>query len=353
MKVNKIFLGIFILWQTVSMSAQAQLTFNVYSENHHTISSYDGLTSSPMSYTFHLMLGSQDLFYEKWSLSMQVIGPMTPMQGTNIAGSSFPVEKIQVRLTSDDGNQPTLAAAGAQLNFLTLQNSELYFIRNAKSPLRARSGFYSEVKYYFQFKILGGAYLEKMRSSVRWGTMQYRLPVRYTLSSEKGEVLGRVEATYIIQVNYDLTGNPGSDAEPDFSISILNEARDGRLEFKDINAYQNGVNKSYLKGLKINSSTAYEVKVKAVNSAFMSDFGDMMDLNMVKLKLVPELNSSRISSFELPLSNSLQTYISSSEATNQAQFFHMNYSMDVQDKRILKLKPGSYATPVLFQLLPR
>jgi len=37
----------------------------------------------------------------------------------------------------------------------------------------------------------------------------------------------------------------------------------------------------------------------------------------------------------------------------ESTVFHMNYSMDVQDKRILKLKPGSYATPVLFQLLPR
>ncbi|WP_143053940.1 hypothetical protein [Parapedobacter koreensis] len=338
-------------------TANAQLRFNVYSGGYFNITEYSGYMTPEGSHQFHIQYAGQQINEENWSISARINGPIRPMSGENMSGLPFPADRIRFRFTHDDGNPPTLAEIGVSTSFIPFNAiGETIIIPKSKAPIAYQSQYGGSMQFhlYFSMQVVGGTYLDQFKNRMPYQIIVYTVPVTFTLYDHKGVVLGYQDVQYSIQVNQSLSGTP--PAEPAYSIEILGDAHDSRLEFGNINNYVEGVTATYIDALKINANTGYTITVKAIASAMtaVSDGQATMPVSVIYVRLQPGSTSVPNGNYEeIALSNNYQPLFTTADKREGPQFFNITYRTAGNDERLLNARSGVYATTLLYQLVPQ
>lgn len=335
----------------------AQLRFNVYSGGYFNITDYAGYTAPEEGHRFHIQYQGQDINEPQWGIRARINGPIRPESGQNISGLPFPAEKLGFQFTHDGGERPTLAEIGATMATIPFNAlGETILIGQSNVPIRYQSPYGGSMQFhlYFTMHVAGGAYLDQMKNSAAYQIIVYSVPITFTLYDHAGNILGSQDVVYRVQVNQTLTGAPS--VEPVYGLEVLGEAREGTLEFGNVNNYMGGVSMAYQDGLKVNANTGYAVAVKTVGPEMVSQTGRQATLpvSVVNLRLQPGSNPPQSGNYtEVALSDGYQVLFTTNTGRDVPQFFNIVYSTAANDERLLKASSGTYTTVVLYQLLPQ
>jgi len=225
-------------------------------------------------------------------------------------------------------------------------------IPSSQAPLLSQPNSYSDNNLYFEIIIAGGSYLDQLKNKQAYQIIVYKVPLTFTLYNGNGVPIGSKNVEYSIQVNQNLTGNPGTN--PQYSLEILGGARDGVLDFNSLSSYMNGVMVNYPDAVKVNSTTGFELTTKSQYNQFGNETGDVLPINILNLQLEAGTNSPVGAQYPaIALSTSTQMVMRSDIGKNSPMFMNIKYSVAGNDDRLLQAKSGNYSTVLIYQLTPR
>ncbi|WP_293912820.1 MULTISPECIES: hypothetical protein [unclassified Sphingobacterium] len=345
-----------VFFGNIPFQSKAQLRFDVYSIQYHNVTSYNGYDSGVGSHTFHFSYNGTSINIPNWSVTARVKAPIVPESGNNVSGQPFPADKIGFRFTHDDAQSVNLSSIGASTALIPLQQSnEVFMIRNSKAPIFFQSQYpgYMQFRLNYTLQIAGGDYLDLLKNKDPYNIIVYGLPVQYTVYNEKGEAILSRDVYYRIQINNTLTGG---STEPDYSISIMENAKNGVLEFISYADYKRGVTAQYPDGLRINSITDFEVNIKALDPEFKNAANNTLDLSVLNIQLQPSTDASKTYSNPiLPISTSAQTYLigTANKSKKKPQYFNIQYNASFDQQKLSTIKSGAYQTSIIYVLTPR
>lgn len=337
-----------------SVQAKAQVSFHVYSGGYFTITDYAGYVSGVDAHRFHIEIRGTNINIPNWSVKARLNGLISPQGGQqNVGGIPFPADKISFRFTRDDGKSPTLAQINAPMSPIPfVSGAEVALIPSSQAPLLSHPSFYSDNNLYFEIIIAGGSYLDQLKNKQPYQIIVYKVPLTFTLYNGNGVPIGSKNVEYSIQINQNLTGNPGTN--PQYSLEILGEARDGVLDFNSLSSYMNGVMVNYPDAVKVNSTTGFELTTKSQYNQFGNETGDVLPINILNLQLEAGTNSPAGAQYPpIQLSTSPQMVMRSDIGKNSTMFMNIKYSVAGNDDRLLQAKSGNYSTVLIYQLTPR
>lgn len=336
---------------------QAQLRFNVYSGGYFNVTDYAGYTTPDGAHQFHVTYQGQQINEPHWVVKARINGQIRPVSGQNVSGLPFPTEKLSFRFTHDNGSSPTLAEIGASTVSIPFNAAgETVLIPQSKAPISYQSQYPGSMQFnlFFAINVAGGVYLDQFKNRAAYQIIVYAVPITFTLYAQGGNVLGYQDVVYYIQVNQTLSGMPPS--EPTYSIEVLGDARESKLEFGSVTNYMDGVTALYSDGLKVNASTGYSIMAKAMSPVLVSLDGAQatLPISVVNLRLQPGSNPALGGSYaEIALSDSYQVLFQAAAGQDVPQFFTISYRTAANDERLLNARSGTYTTTLLYQLLPQ
>lgn len=342
---------------------QPRPTISVYGAHHYNVRSYQGLKLEQVgTHTIHIQLPSPGINIEKWSITAKIETPMIS-RPANVSGLTFPENRIKLRFLNEnfDSNtprpQPTLRNLGVPLVGIPMQvaGSETYIIDRAVVPLRTGNIHYLNLRYHFGFDIEGGLYLDQLLSDNGgnpWNTnpAQYLSPVTFTLLDEFGTAIAKTTFNMNIQIHRPL----GEPPQPEYSLQLIGDARDGQLNFLDLRSYVEGAQATYSNGVRVQSKTGFQVQVKALQSELVNAQGRGLPVDLLRISLSPGLDAVIPASFpEIRLSTEAQTILQAPNGSSKAQFYDLRYSTGRDDPRVLNVSAGTYSTLLVYQLIPQ
>src|SRR5690606_17282166 len=197
-------------------------------------------------------------------------------------GNSFPHFKITVQVTAAitfvNGStlspqyvslkhNPNLAevpafgnAINAPTNYIALSYSEVTLIQSSATPLIAPPYYSTYIKY--DLKIAGGPQLVELQNG------NYECQLTFRLYDKNGLLKSTSTAVYNFGKYFNGTGGGGST--PILSLTLVNGASNVGLTFTNGGDYINGVSTTINNGLRAQSTTPYQIKVKSSAVNFSS-----------------------------------------------------------------------------------
>ncbi len=348
--------GLFLASLFFLTPAKAQVTFNVYSGGYFNITDYGGYISDDNSHRFHIALEGTNINIPNWSIKVRINGQILPTGGQqNVGGIPFPADKISLRFTRDDGNPPTLAQINAPMAAIPLvSGAEVPLIPSSQTPLFLQSpnNAYIQNTLFFEVQVAGGSYLDQLKNKQAYQIIVYNVPLTYTLYNGNGVPIGTKDVNYNIQLNQTLTGNPGTN--PQYSLEILGDARDGTLDFNSLASYLNGTSVTYPNAVKVNATTGFEITTKSQYVQFGSQTGEVLPIDVLQLQLQPGSDAPAGAQYPaIQLSTNPQLVMRSDIGKSTPMFMNIRYSAAGNDERLIQAKQGKYTTVLIYQLTPR
>lgn len=324
-------LSVFIL---SVFSANAQLTMSAATEPLTKVTSNTAVTSTN-AYRLQINIPNGVTYHKNWGMYVRVNGNITNSQGRIIPPANV---SIQVNSIVGEGNLPSVAQLGG-MKILKLSTSEQTIAD--KVDWEITSGGQSMMRFTITFDIIIAPNIYGSYESDN----NYNLNLIFTLKQTNGSIISTATAPPHAIRFYPLT------PPPTYSIQINSNAVNGKLEFKSISDYVNGVSQTYPSGLSAISNTPYALQVKAQSSAFES-LDNSIPLNTVSLNLKAADNSSIAGTVQL--SNATQMIINSLiNSGTQARAFDIRYFTNPNDLRLLNAKPDSYKTTLIYTMIPQ
>ena len=355
---NKAYILIPIFLLISNYSLLAQVRFSAWSNNYIELRSYLGMQTLNRFNTFQFQVSGQHTFIPQWSLTVRLMEPIRVISGeSNRGGKEFPAEKISLYWT-EDNNDPDLflQGIGANRNPIPLQShGEVKLIDHANQSLSSHGEYHRNFQLYNALKIEPGRYLDKMVSASPYHHLRYKIALLFTLYNQEGVSLGTAPLEYVLQISPRLTDGHLIDIEPDFSIRFIPEASRVSLRFSTSEDYKEGVRFQASNALRITSNTDYEVKVKSMDSHFVSEKGTTLPLDILTLKLMPGQDAVHSGVFpKISLSANEQTLCYGQSADKDvARYYHLEYEAKLKPEQLMQIKKGSYDVSILYLLMPK
>jgi hypothetical protein len=318
------------------------LEFGGWSHNHLNVNTYDGATDVD-GFTLWLFYNGTNLNVPHWKLSVRTMGPIQSTNGTLL----FPSEKISFVPTRTEGQAnpgpiPTVSQIGMPSPVPLIGTSEVFLVPSSNAPLYNVSQWssYYELRMHFNLVVAGGAYLNRLQKN------KFKFILRFTAYRQDNSVIGYVDLNYMIQV-HKLSGVP--PVENEYSILVSTEASNGLLEFKTMADYINGKSVTYVDGLSVSATTAYQVTVRSVSSHFSSSAGNTLPLDIVHL----QLSGGTGNIYSRTLSTGTQTILEGPSTGGTPVNFDITYFTEANDSRLFNVPSEQYETSLMYEISPR
>jgi hypothetical protein len=339
-KFQYTFLCFFIaLFSNHSLSAQISLV-NGGGGGYTEVRSYQGVTM-PNHYILQMDINGENVNISNWSVSVRVKKPIK-----NSEGKILDPSKVSLQLNTISarrGAPPTIPQVGAIIGKIPLSLTDVPIIPSSQYPIKTGANSENNNQIWFSFDIIveGGRYLEQLKS---WN--QYPMELEFTFKSAHANPFPTNRL-----IEFQIYPNDTPPVEPVYSIQVNNDATNGKLEFKSISDYVNGVSQTYANGLSVVSNTPYALQVKAQSSAFES-LDNGIPLNTVNLNVKAVNNNSVAGTVQL--SNVEQTIIGSViNSGTQVRAFDIRYFTSPNDTRLQNAKPDTYKTTLIYTMIPQ
>lgn len=335
----------FIIFLFISIQCFAgNVTFKSWENNSFLqINSYNGnMSQNACTIRFD---GNGNIYEPKWRVSAQLKGAITS------GAYTFPADKVSLQPvfttgTASPGPVPTIQQIGMPASVFLQVNTEKYLVPSSNAPLSNNSNsngpFYMEMG--FSLTVAGGAYLGNYPT---W--TEFMVPVEMAAYDQYNNLMGKSVIYFKLQIA-QLSGVPPTSTE--MSLKLGSNAVNGTLEFKTIQDYTNGVSVSYPSGLIVRSNTNYQVKVKSLQSQFISAAGSTLPLDAVKMVLSP-VSGNTGSVFPVSLSTSSQLVAKGGTTQSTDVYYDIKYSTSANDNRFVQAKMEDYATTLQYEITPQ
>ncbi len=326
-------------------------TFGVNSSNNYTsIHTYSGVTSNS-AYNLWFQYTGTNLNIPNWRVSVRLKQPILSVEGN----TQIPADKVSLIPTNTQGQGqpngiPSISQIGMPLSIPLSAYSEVFLVPMSNAPLYNISQYnsYYNLQIFFNLEIAGGAYLE----SLQGGNTQkrYTMILEFKAYGSNNEVLGVEERAYTIDI-FRLSGTPPVTKQ--YSIVVSANSRNALLELSKMSDYTQGASVLYSNGLNITTNTEYQLNLRSLNSHFSSfSSGATLPLDVVKVELIPA-QSGTSTVIPISLSNTSQKISEGTSTGNAQRSFHIKYSTNPGDSRLLNAKMEQYSTTLEFQIIPR
>lgn len=339
--MNKKFWLIFLF---VSVKCFSQVSYSSWINSYLQINSYNGNTN-PDAYTL-TFAGNGSFNIPYWKLSVRLKQPITSNTGNYI----LPANKISFQPVSTSGQAypnpvPSIPQIGMPLNVSLQEGEEVFLVPQSNAaldnqPIKPQGYYNLQLKY--SMNLMGGAYLGSYPS---WIT--FTAPLQFTAYDQYNNIIGTADHNFQFQIG-KLSGTPS----PEMSLKFAANAVNGALEFKSMGDYINGVSATYSNALIVSSNTNYQIKVKSLQSQFVSVAGNSIPLDAVKLLLNPaSQNTGNV--YPVSLSSSSQTIATGSSTQGSSVYYDMKYFTAPNDERLINAKSEDYSTTLQYEITPQ
>ncbi|RKT02041.1 hypothetical protein [Chryseobacterium defluvii] len=324
----------------------SQVSYSSWTNSYLQINSYNGNTN-PDAYTL-TFAGNGSFNIPYWRLSVRLKQPITSNDGKYI----LPANKISFQPVSTSGQAypnpiPSVPQIGMPLNVFLQEGGEVFLVPQSNAalynqPLKPQ-GYYSlQLKY--SMNVMGGAYLGDYPS---WIT--FTAPLQFTAYDENNNMIGKADHNFQFQIG-TLSGTPNKP--PEMSLQFAANAVNGSLEFKSMGDYINGVSITYSNALIVSSNTKYQIKLKSLQSQFISAAGNTIPLDAVKLTLNPASQNTG-STYPVSLSSSPQLIATGYNTHGSKVYYDIKYFTGPSDERLINAKSEEYSTTIQYEITPQ
>jgi hypothetical protein len=323
--------------------------FSVNSSNNYTsVHDYNGRISNN-AYELKWTYSGTNLNVPYWRMSVRLKQPIFSTDGLNeIPSDKISFNPIQTQGQATPNPIPSLAQIGTPANVALNGLSEVFLVPQSNAPLYNVSQYnsYYYLQLHYNLNIAGGAYLEPLQG----GNTQkrYMMVLEFKAYGSNNEILGIEERTYTIDI-FRLSGTPPVSKK--YSIAVSANAANALLELKSISDYANGTSVTYNNGVSVTSNTDYELTVRSLFSQFNSPTKNL-PLDLIRLELLPASNST-VTISPINISENQQRVAQGVSTQNAAVFYHLRYSSQAGDTRLINTPSGTYTTRLEFQIIPK
>jgi hypothetical protein len=343
--MSRLFIYIELLFLLFHISAYGQVNLTWQGGSDYlSVGSYSGAVSQSDITTLKIS-GNGNITFENWKLSARIVN--YPVVN---GGNEFPADKISFSPTGTSGNLepgpiPSVTQVGMPLS-VPFQNgpNEVYLVPNSNAPIindSPNQNDYFEFIMGFNLTVAPGSYLNSLQA---W--KEYPFQIEYTLYDKNNIPIARLQHTFKIQVTN--LGNPPPE-EKRYTIRVSTEASNGLLEFKTMADYINGKSVTYVDGLSVSATTAYQVTVRSVSSHFSSSAGNTLPLDIVHL----QLSGGTGNIYSRTLSTGTQTILEGPSTGGTPVNFDITYFTEANDPRLFNVPSEQYETSLMYEISPR
>jgi len=331
-----LYISIFVFFTTLSYG---QLSFFGWSNTYVGVSNYEGITQNE-SHTLRFEYTGTNLNERNWRLSVKV---ETPFKADNV---TFPANKIKLipKRTDGQANYPGPIPTVQQIGMTSpsfIDHTEVFIVPSSNAALyhvSQNSNYYS-LLMIFNLVVEGGGYLQNLQNKTFEGVL------RFTAYREDNSVIGIKDMNLRVQI-HRLSGTP--PPENQYSISFTTEASNAVIEYSSLTDYVNGKSVTYKDGLIVSANTNYEITVRSIDANFVSDKGDTLPLDVVKLQLFGK-NGSGASTV---LSNNKRVVLQGQSTNGLPAKFDVIYSTGSNDMRLYDVTSKNYSTQLMYEITP-
>ncbi len=263
-----------------------------------------------------------------WSLKVKANGNFTN------GSSSITPDHISLQFNSVTTGSPSAAAIGISSNPVALSTSDVALISNSNAPFQANT--YTAQAY--DMIVQGGNYLLVGAA----GT--YSCPITFSVYNYSGQLVATSNVTISFQISYSNSSS--------YQISLSNASV--AFQFNTPSNYINGVTVAQPNGLTITGYSSYQVIAKT-SDANLSNGLATIPVSVIQLANSAPAGKTAITSTTINLSTSDQVIITNPvpDYTYQTIQYNLQYSIAGGNSSINTSEPGSYATQLIYVVLPK
>lgn len=324
----------------------SQVNYSSWINSYLQINSYNGNTNSD-AYTLTFS-GNGSFNVPYWRLSVKLKQPITSIFGNY----TIPANKISFQPVSTSGQAypnpiPTIPQIGMPLNVFLQEGSEVFLVPQSNAalnnqPLKPHGYYNLQLKY--SMNVAGGAYLGNYPA---WTV--FTAPLQFTAYDQYNNIIGKADHNFQFQIGV-LSGTPPNP--PVMSLKFAANAVNGTLEFKSLGDYINGVSVTYSSALIVSSNTNYQIKLKSLQSQFVSPAGNSIPLNTVNMTLNP-VSQNTGSIYPVSLSASSQLIATGGTTQGNNVYYDIKYFTSPNDERLIDAKSEEYSTTLQYEITPQ
>jgi hypothetical protein len=329
----------------IFLHCNSQVNYTSWTNGFISVNSYSGNTN-PDAYILQLS-GNGNLNVPYWRLSARLTQPITSADGIY----TMPANKLSFSPVSTSGSAypgpvPSVSQIGMPLNVMMQEGQEIFLIPQSNAAIYnisdSNAYYYLQIKY--SYTIAGGSYLSNYPA---WTS--FSAPIQFTAYDRYNNVIGRIDHVFQIQIGA-LTGTPPD--VPEMSLKFSANAINSLLEFNSKNDYMNGVSAVYPGALTVRSNTNYQIKIKSLQSQFVSAAGNSLPLDAVKFRLTPS-SGNNATVYPISLASFPQLVAKGAYTQGSNVYYDINYSTNSNDQRFMNAKKEDYSTTLQFEITPQ
>jgi hypothetical protein len=331
----------------IFLHCNSQVYYNSWINGFIPVNSFGG-TTIPDAYTLNFSAGGY-LNVPYWRLSARLTQPITSADGNY----TLPANKLSFSPVSTSGNAypypvPSISQIGMPLSVMMQEGQEVFLVPQSNAALYNFPllfiGYYYNLQIRYSLTLAGGSYLGNYPAST-----VFVAPIQFTAYDRYNNVICRVDHVFQIQIGA-LSGTPPD--VPEMSLKFSANAINSLLEFKSKNDYMNGVSAVYPSALTVRSNTNYQIKIKSLQSQFISAAGNSLPLDAVKFRLTPSSGNNAMV-YPISLASFPQLVAKGAYTQGSNMYYDINYSTNSNDQRFMNAKKEDYSTTLQFEITPQ
>lgn len=341
--MNKYCFAFFLIFNFI---LKAQVSVNSWTNSYMQINNYNGNTN-PDAYTV-TFAGNGNFNIPNWRLSARLQQNIVSENGQyTIPGNKVSFQPASTTGQANPGPIPSMAQIGATSNVFLQENVETFLVPQSYAPFYNSSSSpnsYYSLSLKYAITLAGGAYLGTYPAWTR-----FNATVEFTAYDQNNNVIGRIPHTFQFHIG-SLSGTPPVTQE--MSMIINSNASNGTLEFDSMQDYSNGNSITYPSGLKVNTNTNFQLKVRSLQNQLSSQLGYTIPISTIKVKLQP-LSQGTQTIYPVTLSTTSQILAKGNTTQTTAFNYDLIYYSSAQDPQLINAKPGEYSTTLQYEITPQ
>ncbi|MFY1045823.1 hypothetical protein [Chryseobacterium sp. GP-SGM7] len=341
--MSKYYTVFFLIFIFIS---KAQVSVSSWTNSYMQVNNYNGNTN-PDAYTVTFS-GNGNFNIPHWRLSAKLQQNIISENGQyTIPGNKVSFHPVSATGQAVPGPPPSIAQIGAPSNVFLQENVEAFLVPQSNAPLYNASSS-PNAYYYLSLKfavtLMGGAYLGTYPAWTR-----FYATVEFTAYDQNNNIIGRIPHTFQFHIG-TLSGTPPTTQE--MSLIINSNAANGTLEFDSMQDYNDGNSINYPNGLKVNTNTNFQIKVRALQNNLTSPLGYTIPISAIHLRLQP-LSQGTQTVYPLTLSSTSQILAKGNTSHNTTFNYDLIYFSLAQDQQLINARPGEYSTTLQYEITPQ
>ncbi|MCX8534084.1 hypothetical protein [Chryseobacterium luquanense] len=335
-----------IFFLIFSFALKAQVSVSSWINSYMQVNNYNGNTN-PDAYTV-TFAGNGNFNVPHWRLSAKLQQNIVSENGQyTIPGNKVSFQPVSTTGQGNPGPTPSMAQIGVPSNVFLQENVEAFLVPQSNAPLynmpSSPNGYYS-LSLKFAVTLMGGAYLGTYPAWTR-----FNATVEFTAYDQNNNVIGRIPHTFQFHIGA-LSGTPPTTQE--MSLIINPNVANGVLEFDSMQDYNDGNSITYSNGLKVNTNTNFQIKVRSLQNHLSSPLGYAIPISAIHLRLQP-LSQGTQTIYPLTLSSTSQILAKGNASQNTTFNYDLVYYSLAQDQQLINAKPGEYSTTLQYEITPQ